>query len=52
VKQITEDYDEYVSLTRQYRKAKQLHESGDRNARQTGQRITHKLRGVKQRLGI
>ncbi len=52
VRQITEDYDEYVSLTKQLRKAKQLHESGDRNAGQTGKRVIMKLRGVKQRLGI
>ena len=52
VRQITEDYNEYVSLTKQLRKAKQLHESGDRDARKTGERVVMKLRGVKQRLGI
>ena len=52
VRQITEDYDEYVSLSKQLRKAKQLHESGNPDGRKTGERVVMKLRGVKQRLGI
>ena len=52
IRQIHEDYDRYVSLSKQLRKAKQLHESGDANAKKTGQRIVVELRGVKQRLGI
>jgi hypothetical protein len=52
VKQIYEDYDKYVDLTKRYRKCKQLYESGNKNAVQSGQRIAAELRGVKQRLGI
>ncbi len=52
VKQIHEDYEAYVGLTKQLRKAKQLHESGDANAARTGQKVAMQLRGVKQRLGI
>ncbi len=52
IRQIHEDYDLYVGLTKQLRKAKQLHESGDQNAARTGQKVAAQLRGVKQRLGI
>ena len=52
VKQIQEDYDQYVHLTKQYRECKKLYESGNKNAAQSGQQIAAKLRGVKQRLGI
>jgi hypothetical protein len=50
--QLKEDYDRYVTLTKQARKCKQLVESGDQNARKTGTRVVAELRGVKQRLGI
>ena len=52
VRQIQEDYDRYVDLTKQYRRCKQLYESGNKNAAQNGQRIASELRGVKQRLGL
>ncbi len=52
VKQIHEDYDKYVVLTKKYRECKRLYESGNKNAGQSGQRIAAELRGVKQRLGI
>ena len=52
IRQIHEDYDLYVKLSRQLRKAKQLFESGDQDAKKTGQRVAAQLRGVKQRLGI
>jgi hypothetical protein len=52
VKQIHEDYDKYVVLTKKYRECKRLYESGNKNAVQSGQRIAAELRGVKQRLGI
>lgn len=52
VRQIQEDYDQYVTLTKQLRKCKQLYESGNKKAGQNGQQIAAKLRGVKQRLGI
>jgi hypothetical protein len=52
IQQIHEQYDQYVSLSRQYRKAKQLHESGDQNAGKSEQRIVVQLRGIKQQLGI
>jgi len=53
VRQIQEDYDVYVSLTREYRECKKLYESsGNQKAVQKGQQIASKLRGVKQRLGI
>jgi hypothetical protein len=52
VKQIQEDYDQYVHLTKQYRECKKLYESGNKNAANKGQQIAAKLRGVKQRLGI
>lgn len=52
VRQIQEDYDQYVLLTKQLRKCKQLYESGNKKAGQNGQQVAAKLRGVKQRLGI
>ena len=52
VRQIQEDYDQYVSLTKDIRKCKQLYESGNRKAGQHGQQLAAKLRGVKQRLGL
>ena len=52
IKQIHEDYDLYVSLSRQLREAKKLFESGDQDAKRTGQRVASQLRGVKQRLGL
>ncbi len=52
VKQIQEDYDQYVHLTKQYRECKKLYESGNKNVANKGQQIAAKLRGVKQRLGI
>jgi hypothetical protein len=52
IKQIHEDYDRYVGLTKQFRNAKKLYESGNRDAGKTGTRIAAELRGIKQRLGI
>ena len=52
IKQIHEDYDLYVSLSRQLREAKKLYESGDQDAKRTGTRVASQLRGVKQRLGL
>ena len=52
IRQLKEDYDHYVQLTKQVRKCKRLAESGDQNARKTGTRVVAELRGVKQRLGI
>jgi len=52
IKQIHEDYDTYVGLTKQLRQAKKLYESGDQGAGRTGQKIAAQLRGIKQRLGI
>lgn len=52
VRQIQEDYDKYVELTKQYRECKKLYESGNKKAAQKGQRVASELRGVKQRLGI
>lgn len=52
IQQIHEDYDLYVSLSRQLREAKKLFESGDQDAKRTGQRVASQLRGVKQRLGL
>lgn len=52
VRQIHEDYDQYVELSRRLRECKRLYESGNKKAAQSGQQISAKLRGVKQRLGI
>ncbi len=52
VRQIQEDYDQYVSLTKDLRKCKQLYESGNKKAGHHGQQVAAKLRGVKQRLGL
>ena len=52
VRQVQEDYDQYVTLTKQLRKCKQLYESGNKKAGQNGQLVASKLRGVKQRLGL
>ena len=52
IKQIHEDYDTYVGLTKQLRKAKKLYESGNQDAGRTGQKVVVQLRGVKSRLGI
>jgi hypothetical protein len=52
VRQIQEDYDQYVSLTKDLRKCKQLYESGNKKAGQHGQQVAGKLREVKQRLGL
>ena len=52
VRQIHEDYDAYVNLTKQGRKYKQLMESGDQGARTSMRRIRAELNGIKQRLGI
>lgn len=52
VRQIQEDYDQYVSLSKDLRKCKQLYESGNQKAGQHGKQVAAKLRGVKQRLGL
>jgi len=52
VRQIQEDYDQYVVLMKQLRKCKQLYESGNQKAGQNGRQVAAKLREVKQRLGL